>query len=394
MSEIRHDRNQPSLAEAATLKIIPAEQRRSHPGGSSVTVEESPHDGGQDAHPPAARQAGLGSLGLSPSEERVYRQLITANGGSVRITARVLRLPPTDVEQAMHRLHALGLVRRSNADTLAYVPGHGVEPSGWLEAHYVPEPPASALGAMLQTQAAGLINAGTAAEQLADLYARRRPDPTGDRQLARVAEGSAVNEAVFELLSASRVEILNLDRQPFVPASHPRALVAAMLDLLQRNVSVRTIYAGDAFRVAGYNEYMTQAAVLGEQQRLLNHLPMRFLVSDGTTGILPLTSEGPWVTSALIVNGHEVVEDLTHAFEELWAKATPLKSSQPTIGEFNEHELVLLRMLSTDMTETAIGRHLGASPRTIGRRLAQIQHKLGAQTRFAMGVEAARRGLL
>ena len=51
-------------------------------------------------------------------------------------------------------------------------------------------------------------------------------------------------------------------------------------------------------------------------------------------------------------------------------------------------------MLSTDMTEAAIGRHLGASARTVGRRLAELQHKLGAQTRFGMGVEAARRGLL
>jgi DNA-binding CsgD family transcriptional regulator/predicted transcriptional regulator len=347
-----------------------------------------------DARGPGSRPTGLGMLGLSPTEERVYRQLVTANGGSARITARVLRLPPPDVEQALYRLHALGLVTRHNADTLAYVPGHGVEASGGLEVHYAPEPPTSVLGAMLQTQAAGLISAGTAVEQLADLYARRRPDPAGGRELARVVEGSAVNEAVYEMLSASRVEILNLDRQPFVPASHPRALVAAMLDLLQRSVSVRTIYAGDAFRVAGYNEYMTQVAVLGEQQRLLNHLPLRFLVSDGTTGILPLASEGPWVTSALIVNGHEVVEDLTHAFEDLWAKATPLKSSEPSDAEFTEHELVLMRMLSTDMTEAAIGRHLGASQRTIGRRLSQIQHKLGAQTRFAMGAEAARRGLL
>ena len=59
-----------------------------------------------------------------------------------------------------------------------------------------------------------------------------------------------------------------------------------------------------------------------------------------------------------------------------------------------DDEVTLLRMLADDMTEGAIGRHLGASTRTVGRRLARLQGKLGAHNRFALGVEAARRGLL
>lgn len=336
---------------------------------------------------------GLGPLGLSPTEERVYRQVITAGGGSARITARILRLASVEVDQALERLNSLGLIARSNADIVAYVPGHGVEASGSREVQYVPEPPVSTLGAMLATHAAGLISAGTTVEQLSDLYNRGRPE-LADQSHARVVTGRGVNEAVYEMLAQTRVELLNLDRQPFVAPSDPHSLLAAMRDVLERGVSVRTIYAGDAFRMAGYNEYMTEAALLGEQARLLNHLPMRFLVSDAATGVLPLTSDGPWITSAVIVHGHELVEDLVHTFEDLWIRATSLTSPEALDDSFTEAERVLIQMLSTDMTETAIGRHLGASARTIGRRLAQVQHKLGAQTRFGMGVEAARRGLV
>ena len=340
------------------------------------------------------RAAGLGPLGLSPVEERVYRQVIAAGGGTVRVTARVLRLPPVEVEQALTRLQAMALIIRAGAETLSYVPGQGVAASGSREVHYVPEPPNATLGAMLQTQAAGLISAGATVEQLSHLYGRRHPDGAGLADAARVVVGSGVNEAVYDLLCGTRVEILNLDRQPFVKPTDPHPLLPAMLDALERGVAVRTIYAGDAFRVAGYNEYIRQACGLGEQARLLNHLPIRFMVSDGSSAILPLASDGPWITAALVVHGHVLIADLVHTFEDLWARAALLTSDEAGDGEFTESELALLRMLSTDMTDTAISRHLGTSPRTIGRRLSQLQHKLGAQTRFGMGVEATRRGLL
>jgi DNA-binding CsgD family transcriptional regulator len=344
--------------------------------------------------PTPARTAGLGPLGLSPVEERVYRQVIATGGGSARGTAQLLRLPQVEVEQALVRLQALGLITRNNAETLSYVPGQGVAASGSREVQYVPEPPTDTLGALLQTHAANLISAGATVEQLARLYGRRQPDEAHVTDAATVVVGSAVNEAVYEMLCTARVEILNLDRQPFVRPVDPHPLVPAMLDALERGVAVRTIYASDAFRVAGYNEYIRLACDLGEQARLLPQLPIRFMVSDGASGILPLAAEGAWVTAALVVHGQLLVQDLVHTFEDLWARAATLSSQEPDDDAFSEPEMALLRMLSTDMTDTAISRHLGTSPRTIGRRLAQLQHKLGAHTRFGMGVEATRRGLL
>jgi DNA-binding CsgD family transcriptional regulator len=337
----------------------------------------------------------LDALGLNPGEERIYHQLVTSRGGSARMLARVLRLPQPTVTQHLNRLVANGLVTESRADLPAYVPGRGVEPSGAREVHYLAEPPAATLGAIFSSRATGLINSGAAIERLSALYAGGDPSSDGPTKPVTLVEGErAVNQAAFDLISTAQVECLHLDRQPFVRADGPCALQPAMFDRMSNAVSVRTIYAGDVFRVAGYFEYMREAARLGEQGRLLTTLPIRFMLIDGLAALLPLASVGPWVSAAVVVRGHELIEDLTHVFEELWLRATPLSADDMSDHELSEEEIMLLRMLTTDMTDAAIGRHLGASVRTVGRRLANLQHKLGAQTRFAMGAEAARRGLL
>ena len=358
-----------------------------------------------------ARSPRLAALGLTADEEHVYLHLLASRSGSARALARLLRLPLSGVEQSLGRLAAAGLVRPRSADVPGYVPGSGVGPSGVAETRYAAMPPGPVLSAQLADRAAELMRAGAAVEHLSAMYARRvGPAATGSG-LAEVVVGSkAVEQAAHQLLTGSVAELLTLDRQPFVRAAHPRSLSLAMFDLIDRGVDARTIYAGDAFRITGYAEFMAEAARRGEHARLLAHLPLRFIVADRATAMLPLEADGPWVAAALVVRGHALVEDLVQAFEELWDQAEPARSAVPpgpgggpaptaaaaagSGSELNEQEVALLRMLADDMTETAIGRHVGASARTVGRRVARLHRKLDARTRFSLGVQAARRGIL
>jgi len=340
---------------------------------------------------------GLSSLGLDLDAERIYRHILATRGGTAHAIAQALRLPLGPVGRSLQLMVELGLLRTAHTDVPAYVAGCGVQPSGEHEVSYVPEPPNRTLGRLFQSQASRLIQAGVAVEQLAQLYLAAREREQDGHPPLRVVQGTEqVNEAIHDLITATGSQLLQLDRQPYVRASEPRALGEAMFELLGRGVELRTVYAADAHRVDGYATYLAQAAELGEQARVIGHLPLRYLVSDGSCAVLPLAAQGPWVTAALFLYDSLFVADLVQGFEEVWQRATPLALG-PTRREdspFTPAEVTLLLMLAGDLTEAAIGRQLGTSARTIGRRLAVLQRKLGAHTRFAMGAEAARRGLL
>ncbi|WP_447007980.1 helix-turn-helix domain-containing protein [Saccharothrix isguenensis] len=49
----------------------------------------------------------------------------------------------------------------------------------------------------------------------------------------------------------------------------------------------------------------------------------------------------------------------------------------------------LLVLMATGATDRAIARELGLSERTLCRRIARLQAKLGVRTRFQLGVLAA-----
>lgn len=51
-------------------------------------------------------------------------------------------------------------------------------------------------------------------------------------------------------------------------------------------------------------------------------------------------------------------------------------------------------MLSAGMTDAAIARTLGVSPRTVARRVGALQDRLGARSRFQLAALAAQRGWL
>ena len=91
---------------------------------------------------------------------------------------------------------------------------------------------------------------------------------------------------------------------------------------------------------------------------------------------------------------NSAVSDRHERFERLERLDGFQRFGSRDCSELGADEVALLRMLATDMTEAAIARQLGASTRTIGRRLAGLHAKLGARNRFELGAEAARRGIV
>lgn len=106
--------------------------------------------------------------------------------------------------------------------------------------------------------------------------------------------------------------------------------------------------------------------------------------SRGRPACLPWRTERPGPVTAVY-----------SLFEQVWATATPFGAPEPVDAHgLNPQELELLKILSEGHTDEVAGRRLNLSLRTVRRMMSQIMDRLGAQSRFQAGVQAAAQGWL
>jgi DNA-binding NarL/FixJ family response regulator len=91
-----------------------------------------------------------------------------------------------------------------------------------------------------------------------------------------------------------------------------------------------------------------------------------------------------------------LVDQLTALFELVWTDALPLGAPTPeeAAAELSPIDRHLLRLLADGLTDDAAGKRMGISARTVRRIMADLMDRLGAESRFEAGVQAARRGWL
>ncbi|WP_238431306.1 helix-turn-helix domain-containing protein [Streptomyces cavernae] len=120
-------------------------------------------------------------------------------------------------------------------------------------------------------------------------------------------------------------------------------------------------------------------------------VPVKSPMVDGCRAMLPLTASSTGGYCAVVVWHSAVADALQKLFEMAWQQATPL--GQPADDdELPESERTLIRLLAAGMKDEAVARHLGVSLRTLRRRVSELQERLGAASRFQLGVRAAQRG--
>lgn len=130
----------------------------------------------------------------------------------------------------------------------------------------------------------------------------------------------------------------------------------------------------------------------GVEVRLIPTPPVWLTVADDEVALI---STGPTPRSGvLLVRVPEMVQMMRQWFDVLWVTATPVS---PEVGEATpEHAEAstqrLLRLLATGLTDDAIGRLLGVSPRTIRRRVAELEAVAGATNRLQLALRAAELG--
>jgi hypothetical protein len=124
----------------------------------------------------------------------------------------------------------------------------------------------------------------------------------------------------------------------------------------------------------------------GAQVRRCGTAPVTMYLVDDWLAVVP-TDPGRYGATAavLVVHRSELLHMLSLLFEGRWEDAgAPQRSARPEPGR-------LVELLLAGLTDDAISRALGVSPRTVQRRIAAMMAAAGARTRFQAGVQAALR---
>lgn len=235
-------------------------------------------------------------------------------------------------------------------------------------------------------------------------------DSTSELVYLAGVRGRAVgHDAVADLVSvvhgADRIARVAHDLQ-FHATVRVQAIVkppyaaVGVLDAVERaklhdGVEFHVVYDRHALATDDQRDRALALAQHGEVARVGTGLPLKLLIADGETALVPLTTAADTVRRALLVRGASLVTALGNVFDDLWRAARPLSGADDDdLLAPTDQDRVVLSLLASGATDEMIGRMMGASPRTAHRRVRDLMARLGVQTRFQAGVRAVRLGWL
>ncbi|GAA3341814.1 helix-turn-helix domain-containing protein [Amorphoplanes nipponensis] len=316
-------------------------------------------------------------LGLSVHHEAIYRTMLDRPDLNVAGLAAHLAVPPERIREALDVLADLALVRMDPGAGRARV----VRPQAGLTALLAK---VEADVAVRQRQ----VDATRAA--IAAIAAAHDDHQAGEGRLLEGTE--TVRERLAELAATARTECLSFTtgraRTPETMAAE-----ASLSELaLRRGVRLRNVYQ-ESFR----NDPATRAhahrmACLGGQSRTTPTLPMRMVIVDHATALVPLDPEHSR-RGALELRSPGVLAGLVALFEQVWCTATPFDA--PAVRDahgLQPQERELMRLLADGHTDEAAARRLAISLRSVQRKMTSLTKRLDATSRFQAGVHAAHRG--
>ncbi|MDO3702795.1 helix-turn-helix domain-containing protein [Micromonospora sp. C28SCA-DRY-2] len=317
-------------------------------------------------------------IGLSAEAELIYERLLDGGPATAGELATATCLSDQQVRKALHDLAERGLTRHTSESPICYT---AVDPDVVLDI-------------LLLRREEEIKRARVRASQLSERFrlAAARQDPS---QLVEVVTGrEAVLEWSLNIVRSARKELRGLDKPPYAT----RQFGGTATSLVQPGATVRTIYEQAAVETrGGITGDIAEGARLGEQDRVLPHLPTKLIIADDRIAIIPLQAAPDVLESAAVIHPSALLEAIAAMFEALWRVALPLDLAWSGAADANQpsqEDRHILALLTTGLPDDAIARQLGLSDRTYQRRMRSLMERAEARTRFQLARQAARRGWL
>ncbi|MGW6457617.1 helix-turn-helix transcriptional regulator, partial [Streptomyces sp. NPDC055078] len=206
------------------------------------------------------------------------------------------------------------------------------------------------------------------------------------------ADRARLRERMEDLDVLCRDEILGL-RTTFPSSDDLADSLAEDLTMLARGVDIRLLVATPATRRPGAARYLSVMREHGARIRLTATVPLHLNVVDRSITLLALgpADDGTPPAEDVVLHSTRLASCFARVFEHHWATGLPYATAPDgTADEWTPREREVLALLAAGAKDEAIARRLGCSERTLRRLITALVDKLGAESRFAAGVRAAR----
>ncbi|GGW24770.1 helix-turn-helix transcriptional regulator [Streptomyces galilaeus] len=320
----------------------------------------------------------LGAIGLDERHESAYRALVSVGAADVPDLARRLALGEQDTERALRRLERHGLAAQSSG-----------RPGRWVAA-----PPGVALGALLTRQRHELEQAELTAALLAEEYRAAAAEPSVHDLVEVVTGAAAVSQRFLQIQLGATDEVCAL------VTGTPVAVTGVDNDAEEqaaaRGVRYRVVLERAVLDQPGGVTELTAALGRDEQVRVVDEVPTKLVVADGSLALVPLTVRSA-EPAALVVHASGLLELLSGLFESVWRQALPLRLDERGVTEEGPDgpdaaDLEILSLLLAGLTDASVAKQLGVGLRTVQRRVRRLTELAGVTTRLQLGWHAHERG--
>jgi DNA-binding CsgD family transcriptional regulator len=164
--------------------------------------------------------------------------------------------------------------------------------------------------------------------------------------------------------------------------------------LLERGIRIRSLYLDSIMNDPPAIAYALWLREMGGMVRTTPYLPARMAIYDRRTALVATGPEHRG-NGAVLVQGTELLRSLCTLFDQSWAFALELGTPRRRDQEgLTAQEREILRLLADGNTDAMVARNLGISIRTAQRLVADLASRLGARSRFQIGMRAAEAGWL
>jgi sugar-specific transcriptional regulator TrmB/DNA-binding CsgD family transcriptional regulator len=194
-----------------------------------------------------------------------------------------------------------------------------------------------------------------------------------------------------DICNSAKREICAFDKPPYVQA-RPDATAETLSEepewqALDRGVSLRGVYhpGFDADRLTELALFSAK----GEQSRTAP-VPMKLILVDSQVALIPsMRSYNPGHELRASITRHPMlVEALQWLFESVWDTSVPIITAR--FGDTDPRRQMLVALLMTGATDTAIASQLGVNVRSVRRWISELMDELGVSTRLQLGAALVR----